>query len=176
MSVKVRNQGLLKSAAQLSEWNKLRLDLMKLQLATKVIFHNEVSSAAISVPVASDLPTAIVVANTWKATYNADLASAVNATTGLGAHTVADGTNTIATANATDLPSLETLLNACKAAWNAHRVLATVHFAADATNASAAAAATDLGTSITLANDLVTQRNAHVAGSMNSSALNVVTA
>lgn len=60
-----------------------------------------------------DLTTAEAAANDLKAKFNLHIASTA-------AHYNADSTNTIATANATDLASLEALVNAIESALNAH--------------------------------------------------------
>jgi hypothetical protein len=92
--------------------------------------------------------------------------------TGVGVHTAADATNNIAVAPAaSDLPTLQTLLNALAAGtgeagggYAAHRIIvgASEHIGADVTNVVTAAAASNLATSITLANDLKVQFNAHL--------------
>ena len=63
--------------------------------------------------VATDLATAMTLANGIKSDYNTHCASVV-------VHYNADATNTIATANATDQTTLNTLLNAMKTAMAAH--------------------------------------------------------
>jgi len=92
--------------------------------------------------------------------------------TGVGVHTAADATNTIAVAaDATNLATLQTLLNAMRDGTGeagggvaAHFLIvgANEHIGADVTNAITAAAATDLATSITLANDIKAQYNGHL--------------
>lgn len=62
---------------------------------------------------ATDTAAVVAAANSWKTAYNAHL-------TQTGVHYTNDGTNSVATANATDLPSSTTLLNAEKTAVNAH--------------------------------------------------------
>ena len=80
-----------------------------------------------------------------------------------------DASAAVATANATDLPTLITLINALKASYNTSRASACsastgqgAHLAADATNVEATVDASDLATSITLANDLKAKFNAHL--------------
>jgi hypothetical protein len=101
-----------------------------------------------------------------------DLVGGTGTLTGVGVHTAADATNNIAVAAAaSDLATLQTLLNALAAGtgeagggYAAHRVIvgASEHIGADITNVVTAAAATDLPTSIALANDLKAQFNAHL--------------
>jgi hypothetical protein len=62
---------------------------------------------------ATDTAAVVAAANAWKTAYNAHCAQA-------GVHYTNDATNTVATANAVDLPSATTLLNAEKTAVNAH--------------------------------------------------------
>ena len=92
--------------------------------------------------------------------------------TGVGVHTAADATNNIAVAAAaTDLPSVQTLLNAMRDGTGeagggiaAHFLIvgASEHIGADVTNVITAAAATNQATANTLANDLKAQFNGHL--------------
>jgi hypothetical protein len=66
-----------------------------------------------AIPVASNLATTQTLATGIKAFLNAHYTQA-------GVHVNNDGTNTIATANATDLATSIALLNACKTAVTAH--------------------------------------------------------
>lgn len=79
-------------------------------------------------------------------------------------HVGADGTNTWSNQPAEDavLTDLQTWLNAAKAAFNAHRTQASVHFTNDATNTITSADATDQSSADTLANELKTDLNAHI--------------
>lgn len=78
-----------------------------------------------------------------------------------GAHKTNDTANNVTSANATNLPTLQTLLNEIKGDYNTHRVSTTYHVAADSTNAVTSANASDLATSITLVNELKLDINAH---------------
>lgn len=117
---------------------------------------HDAASAPITTSDATDLPTAIVLANVCKASYNAHLVQ-------FDVHIVADATNVVSAANATDQGTVDTLLNAIKAAFNAHAALLTSHPTADATNAVATADATDLASSIALVNALKAKATAHYA-------------
>jgi hypothetical protein len=64
-------------------------------------------------PASTTLAAAITAANAVKALYNTHLSQA-------GVHANNDGTNTIAAANANDLASLVTLVNASKVSLNSH--------------------------------------------------------
>lgn len=173
MSTSVRNIDDLKSAAVLAEFNKLRLDCLKLKVGT--IFHADASTAA-SAPTATDDATAIVRLNAVRAAYIAHIASACSATTGIGAHIAADATNTISAPVATDEGTAITLANEIKADYNAHRVLTASHPTADATNVIASADASNEGTLVTLTNELYTDINLHMAAAMQSQALLVTPA
>lgn len=105
---------------------------------------NTVTSAT-----ATDLATAITLANELKADYNAHIASTTF-------HTAADTTNAVTSANATDQATLNTLLNEMKADFNAHRVLLSVHAYPDTAHAVTKADASTLATSIALVNEFAT--------------------
>jgi hypothetical protein len=71
---------------------------------------------------ATDLASAIALANEIKADYTAHIGSTTY-------HQNADGTNTIAAANASDQSSLNTLLNELKTDLNAHMASAPTNSA-----------------------------------------------
>lgn len=104
------------------------------------------------------LDLAITLVNELKTDYEAH-----RVLTAGSVHGAADTTNTVTSADATDLASAQTLANEIKVDYEAHRILTagSVHGAADTTNAVTAANATDLSTLITLVNDLRTQYEAH---------------
>jgi hypothetical protein len=108
---------------------------------------------------ADQLTDLVALANELKTDLNAH-----EANTGGVWHTTPDGVNVVVAANATNLATAITLLNAVKTAYEAHRVLVgagPVHGTADATNVIVAANATDLASAITLSNDLKAKYNAH---------------
>jgi hypothetical protein len=82
-----------------------------------------------------------------------------------GIHKVADATNPTSEADATDLTTAQTLLNALKTDANAHFVIvgANEHVGADVTNSIDAANATNQATAETLANEEKADINAHMA-------------
>jgi hypothetical protein len=94
--------------------------------------------------------------NELKADYTAHIASTTH-------HPVADATNVIAAADASDLATAQTLANELKADYNAHRSQATVHVNDDSGNGIAAADATNLATLVTLVAELKLDFNAHDA-------------
>ena len=104
------------------------------------------------------LDLAITLVNELKADYEAH-----RVLTAGPVHGAADTTNTVTSADATDLASAQTLANEIKTDYEAHRILTagSVHGAADSTNAVTAADATNLSTLITLVDDLRTQYEAH---------------
>lgn len=162
-----------------------RLDLAKLKLGT--IFHGEKASVTGTIGSASairtyyaalnaaasatDLATTIIIANAAKNLYNAHRQSAIDATTGLGAHVAADSTNATAAADATDQSSANTLLNEIKTDLNAHLTQSGVHFTNDGTNSISSANATDLATSQTLANEIKTDLLAHVEAGFSAASM-----
>jgi len=106
----------------------------------------------------TDLETwAILVANEFKASYNAHLASTTY-------HTAADAVNTITSVDATDLASLIVLLNEARGDYEAHRILVgvgPVHGSADLTHVISAPVAVDLTTAVALLKDLAYQYGEH---------------
>lgn len=102
------------------------------------------------------LDLAVALANDIKAKYNAHIPSTTY-------HSTGDSTNTVTSADATDLASLITLVNEIKSDYNAHRVEAGVHPTDDTTNVVTSADATDLATAITLVNEIRTDYEAHRA-------------
>jgi hypothetical protein len=70
--------------------NKVRADLLKLKLGT---VHHADTTATVVETAADDLPSLLVAVNEATTVFNAHCASACNATTGVGAHIVADATN-----------------------------------------------------------------------------------
>jgi hypothetical protein len=173
MATPVRNQHSLKIDALMAEYNKLRLDLMKIKAGT--IFHMD-AGTPVSTANASNEATLVALANALKVAYNAHVASTCSATTGQGAHMADASAGAVATANATDTASANTLLNAIKAAYNTHRASAVFHPTADGTNAVSSADGTDEASGITLANEIKTDLNAHMAAACGHQALNVVAA
>lgn len=91
---------------------------------------------------------------------NNELVANLRRTGNLGLHYEARAA--VGTATATNTATAVTRLNACKAAYNLHRVDLDEHLAADTTNATAAADATDEASGITLANELKADLNAHI--------------
>lgn len=151
---------------------------------------------------ATDLASAILLANDLKAQINAHLTmptteeEAITLVNDLavqyeahriydagGCHNAnPDGTNVLtAFQPATNLAEALALANDVKAMYNAHRVLAVTHTNPDNTNPTAAADATTVATLKTLVNELKTDLNAHrvlVAGPVHggADAVNVVAA
>jgi hypothetical protein len=102
--------------------------------------------------------------NDMKAKYNAHIASVAH-------HLNADAANVVAAADATDLATSITLVNAIKAAYNLHRVEAVgpvhaTHPPSDTVNVVTVANATDLATVITLAEDIDIQYKAHITNNL----------
>lgn len=91
-------------------------DVVQLHFAD-TLAHDSAVSAALDVPVATDLATAITRGNALKAAVNTHHSAA-------NVHYNNDGTNWIAAADASDQSSLNTLLNEMKGDVNAHIVSA----------------------------------------------------
>ena len=116
-------------------------------------------------PLATDLATAIVRGNDAKLILNVHLVDAT-------AHKATD--TAIATADATDQATLNTLLNAIKTKLNAHGGSTTYHYTADGTNTVTSPDATDLASSVTLVNELYTDINAHIQFALTSPSIALV--
>jgi len=126
------------------------------------VFHkNQLASSLETTPDATDLASAIALANSLKDHMNIHLAS-----TGLSGVHMAASAETIAAADATDAASSYTLLNELKADYNTHLTEAGVHVNNDGTNDVTSADATDLGSSLTLANEIKADYNAHIVAVM----------
>ena len=171
MADQVRNLDALKADQAISVLNKHRLDMLKLRAGT--LYHAD-ASPAISAADATDLATAITLANAIKASLNTHEASACDATTGQGVHMAADATNTVTAANATDLTTLITLTTQERGKSISHVGATTPHPVADATNVPSVTVATDAATAVTLVNDIKTKLNGHFAAAMNHQATNLV--
>lgn len=96
----------------------------------------------------------VAFANEAKVQFNAHCADT-------DVHASADSTNPVATANATDLTSAYTLLNAIKANLNAHMASVTYHSVADTDVVTAANASTE-ATAVTLAGAIKTAYTDHL--------------
>ncbi len=120
---------------------------------------------------ATTLPTGITLAENIRSVmliHFADAGSALNAWG--GAHKAADTVNA-ALISYDEIPELtaassqddlDDLLNAEKAAWNAHMSQSGVHFITDSVTTIGASDASNLGESETLANELKTDVNTHI--------------
>lgn len=112
-----------------------------------------VASAADVTQYTADLVSLV---NELKSDYNLHRVSTVY-------HTAADGTNVVASANATDLATAITLVNEMRADYNAHLSQSGVHQLADASNSVSSPVATTLQAAVTLAHELQDKYNAHLA-------------
>jgi hypothetical protein len=132
--------------------------LSRTEITNRGDYRNQsVTRLSIAANALSNDAARVVRANAIKAALNLHYADMV-------AHDTVQ-TATIATADATDLTSANTLINACKASYNTggHINTAGVHFTNDATNTIAAANATDAASFDTLAAEMTTDINAHMA-------------
>lgn len=108
---------------------------------------------------ADDEAKTVTLANELKADLNAHAADTTHG------HFIADGINSaITTADATNFATSWTLLNVCKAFYNAH--IAAAQIAAKETAIITSANATDAASAHTLANELKTDLNAHMASAV----------
>src|SRR5687768_10455710 len=108
--------------------NKLRGDLFAIMRGTVV--HAD-ASTAVPVPDATDLASAVNLANACKAALNTHSASVCDPTTGVGAHAAADIVNPVTSPDATGESDLGLLVRATIAAFNAHCERKDVHLSRD---------------------------------------------
>ncbi len=105
---------------------------------------------------ASDLATSMALANALKVAMNAHFALTT-------LHAAADGAVSITSANATDLPTAQTLVNEMFTDWNLHLMTGVaVHKVADMGHRGTSATASDQATTNARANELRRSFNAHV--------------
>jgi hypothetical protein len=126
-----------------------------------LLHYEETPVAPVTSADATDLATALVLANEVKADLNTHMADTKK-------HLAADATNPTTEADATDQSTLNTLVNAIKDDIDAHQLLLTSHRGSGgpggvtaAPIAQTAADATDAATSVTLVNALKDQVNLH---------------
>lgn len=157
------------------------INALKAQLGAGSSFHLDASEITVSAANATDLASSLVLVNQLKHVYNGPKGSAPypghRLDTGSGlAHKVADTTNSISSADATDLASAITLANELKAEFNAHIASTTFHYTADATNTVATANASDQTTLNALVNQLKTSLNAHMASAPSAPSVRLISA
>ena len=167
----VRNLTRPLASAAVDQHNIGRLDALKLRQG--VIFHAD-ATAPITEADATDVSTTSALVLVLRSRYIAHIASACNATTGVGAHISADATNVVTVAVPADEAGEIATVNELKALFNTHRASAVFHPVADSTNSVATADATNTATLRALANALKTKFNAHFAAAFAGSALVVV--
>lgn len=127
-----------------------------------------VTTLLIAATNASDLPTAIVLANQMQLYLNIHWQDSF-------AHKTAVSPKD-ATAKATDLATSIALANALKAALNTHLTASNVHWTNDGTNTIATANATILSDLITLLNAMKTAINAHIISAPTGAMIQIVDA
>lgn len=111
--------------------------------------------AEITTADATDLTSAISLANEIKSDYNIHIASTSQ-------HNVADTSNSVTSSNATDLTSAIILVNEIKSDFNNHRIATGIHDTVDSYHQIEAANASDLSTLITLINEIKLLYNQHI--------------
>jgi hypothetical protein len=167
----VRNLTRPLASAAVDQHNIGRLDALKLRQG--VIFHAD-ATAPITEANATDATTTSALVLVLRSRYVSHIASACNATTGVGSHISADATNVVTVPVPADEAGEILTVNELKALFNLHRASAVFHPVADSTNVISAADATNTASLRTLANALKTGFNAHFAASLAGSALVVV--
>lgn len=174
MSTSVRKLHPLKAQAAVDTLNAIRLDLMK--AVSGSIFHADATTAV-------DVDNAVEdgygtssseLANALKTAYNAHIASACSASTGIGCHLVADSANAVSASDATDVASAVTLTTQFKSKFNSHIGSATYHMNADSTNTVANSNNNSEAALVVLVNEEKAAFNAHVAAAFSSQALLLV--
>lgn len=105
--------------------NNLKAAFNKHIVQYRVHVANDMQNA-ILLPNAFDAASAIVLANTIKAKYNAHRVSITN-DSGTHSHTMDDTVNVVSTPNAIDVSTMAVLADALNSAYNLHRTQAGVH-------------------------------------------------
>ncbi|MCU1422747.1 MAG: hypothetical protein JWN36_2398 [Microbacteriaceae bacterium] len=174
MALSIRALVPLIANAVLVHVNKMRLDLLKLRGG--LIFHADATQAVTvaDITAGSLLAAQVAITADISAQYVAHIASAADATTGIGAHIAADATHVLTTPAGTTLGTCEARLNEVKAQYNLHCAATANHPLADATNTVSTADATDATTLAALATALHAKMNAHFAAAFNAQALLLV--
>lgn len=151
------------AASKLRMWLiSVREDVVNALAGVTTIYHKTVLQNTTEKNAdASDLPTALTLANSLKGLMNAHLASTGNS----GVHRAASAED-ISSDDATDLASAITLANELKADYNTHLSESGVHIQDDSANAVSSADATDLASLQTLLNEIKADSNTHVVSSM----------
>lgn len=163
MSTTIRNVPGAAGAQAVAVCNASRRDLLRLRAG--LIFHADASAAITlaDISAGSSLPVQVAFTAAVSAAYLAHIASACDATTGIGAHISADASNVLTTPAGTDLTTCYARMNEVKAKFNLHGASAVFHPLADATNVTTAPDATTAGTLATLGNEVKADLNAHFA-------------
>ena len=133
------------------------------QVTNSPIFNQSgivLTNVTVSAPSATNLPTCLTFANQELAVLHMHM---MDGQAHLQRDFVNDPYNDGYGAPATDLPSLEVLLNALKLLFVSHCTQAGVHVNNDTTNYNLPANATNLSSARTLANALATAINTHMA-------------
>jgi len=150
--------------------NASRRDALRLRAG--LIFHADATSAITlaDITAGSTLPEQVAFTAAVSAAYVEHIASACDATTGIGAHMAADATNVFTTPVGTDLTTCYARMNEAKTLFNLHGGSAVFHPLADATNVTTAPNATTAGTLATLGVELKADITAHVNAAFASQA------
>jgi len=148
---------------------------LKSQIGAGAFFHLDKSEITSLLADATDLASTIALANQLKKVWNGGYSTTYPGhTQDTLAHKVVDSTDVTAVADASDLTTVEALLNDLKAKFNTHIASTTYHYNADATNTIATANATDLATSEALANSIKAALLAHWASGPSAASLRSV--
>lgn len=161
MANTVRKLYQLVSFAMADEWNKLRKDLVTLVKDTS-IQHFETIPLVAALPAApTSTATCITHATSLTTLFNQHLASAISATTGQGAHRVADAANPVAVTAVTDIDTACTRLSLFSSALYTHESQAGVHINNDATGAPTPATCHSYDQLVVAVNHAYTNYGAH---------------
>jgi len=176
MATSIRNVPQAAGTQSVATLNQLRLDMLRMR--NGLVFHADASTAISLADIAtgSSLPVQVAFTAAVSAAYVAHIASACDATTGIGAHISADATNVFTTPAGTDLTTCYARMNEAKALYNLHRVSAVFHPLADGLNVISATDATTAATLATLGNQVKAKLNAHFAAAFTAQATTITDA
>ncbi|GEM_PF-6681558 len=140
MAKTVRKLEQLITLALAAEWNKLRNDLVVLVKDTSIQHFDAVPLVAALPAAPTNTATCISCATSLTTLFNQHLASVIDATTGQGAHRVADTNNPVATSVVDDIDKACTRLSLFSSALYTHESQTGVHINNDVTAAPTPAA------------------------------------
>lgn len=156
-----------------TNWNKVRLDMMKIKLGT--VFHADATTLVTAASSDGTPATQYALVLNESQVFNTHCASACSATTGQGAHVAADATNApIAATAVAALSTSATRLLLIKTKYTAHVSQSGKHMTNDGTNAITLSTDGTQEGNDALADEIKTVLNAHIGADLTSEYIELV--